>query len=368
LKVAIVKGKELKKYDFGPGHPFRGDRFEDFFSFFEKKIALDGRFEIVANNNLASDSDLRLWHTTQYIDAMGKASCGIEVSDLFRFLSGDNLNPQTRRFPLGIESAARVIVASSILACDLVLEGSFEKAISIGGGLHHATSDSAAGFCVFNDIAVATRHLQKEYDLEKIAIIDVDGHHGDGTQRILYEEPLLKISFHRYGQRFYPGSGKVDEIGEGSGKGYSVNVPLPIGTSHQAFLYAFDEIVPPLIRKYEPEILLNQFGVDGHYEDPLVGLGLTTETFREISFKMHELAHENSEGRYLIFGGGGYEPLNVARCWAIMFTTVSGIQPMNKKEYENLFDAELRIEDYTFDIVKETVEEVKELIFPFHKL
>jgi acetoin utilization protein AcuC len=268
----------------------------------------------------------------------------------------------------GIYEAACSVVGGSISAADSIMSGEFLHSFNPGGGLHHASSNRAAGFCVFNDIAVSVRRLQKKYNLERIAIIDIDGHHGDGTQEIFYEEPLLKISFHRYGQRFFPGTGNINEIGKGPGKGYSINIPLPLGTGHESFLFALNEIVTPLIRKYKPEILLNQFGVDGHFEDPLVGLSLTTETYREIALKMHDLAHENSEGKFLIFGGGGYKPMNVAKCWAIMFITISDIKPKNEKEYDKLRDTVIEKGNNTFSIVRNTVEEIKNLIFPFHNI
>ena len=134
MKVGIIQSKHLKNYDFGPGHPFRGDRFKTFFSFFNTKFSKSNKFKILLNEKLASNSDLELWHTKDYIRAMKRASSGAEVADLFRYISSDNLNPHTRRFPVGIEPAARVIVKNSMLACELVLEGKFEKVVSIGGG------------------------------------------------------------------------------------------------------------------------------------------------------------------------------------------------------------------------------------------
>jgi len=142
---------------------------------------------------------------------------------------------------------------------------------------------------------------------------------------------------------------------------------LPPGTDDDAYLYAFDEVVPPLIRSYRPQILLNQFGVDGHYQDPLVGLSLTTRTFGAVASTMHALAHELCEGRYLLFGGGGYEPENTARCWALVFLTVAGAVP--EGELEKLSDGVQPPKDRAVEeAVKKTVEEVKKAIFPYHKI
>ena len=253
------------------------------------------------------------------------------------------------------------------------MNGEVEHAFNVGGGFHHAREGSAAGFCVFNDVVIAARYLQKKHGVKKIAIIDVDGHHGDGTQIAFYNEPILTISLHRYGGGFlggfYPGTGTVDEIGGGKGKGYSVNVPLPMGTFDEAYQEAFREIVPPLIEKYQPEVLLNQFGVDTHFQDPLVGLSLTTKSYLEVSSALHKLAHEFSDGRYLIFGGGGYEPSNVARCWALIFMTIAGVKPKNDEAYRRLLDPDLKMQNpQIHKQVQEVIKDVKRTVFPLHGL
>ncbi|MEM2422709.1 MAG: acetoin utilization protein AcuC, partial [Candidatus Bathyarchaeia archaeon] len=267
----------------------------------------------------------------------------------------------------GIYEAACLRVGGTLLGADLLMNNEVSHAFNPGGGFHHAKSNKAAGFCVFNDVAIAVKYLQKKYNIEKIAVIDIDGHHGDGTQEILYKEPILKISFHRYDdwpQPFYPGTGRIEEIGEDDGLGFSVNVPLPIGTGDEDYLYAFNEIVPPLIENYKPEIIIHQFGVDAHYQDPLVHLGLTTKAYKELSEVTHYLAHKFSNGKYLILGGGGYEPKNVARCWAIMFITISEVKIKDLESYNKLFDIPRNKERKPK--VKEVVEKVKKIIFPLH--
>jgi len=351
--TAFIYKDDYLNYQFGLGHPFKPIR---------EKYTLDkvrqlGIFNLNAElyePSPASEEDLLLVHSKEFVDYVKKMS---ELGEGY-LDCGDT--PATK----GIYEAACSVVGGSICGADLIMEGKVSHAFNPGGGLHHAKRESAAGFCVFNDIAITARHLKKKYGVEKIAIVDVDGHHGDGTQEILYDEPILKISLHHFG--IFPGTGDIDELGSGKGKGYSVNIPLPEGTYDEPYLYAFDEVVVPLIEAYEPEILLNQFGVDGHYQDPLVGLNLTTNAYLEISAKMHELAHKIPGGKYLIFGGGGYKPSNVSRCWAIMFATISGF-PRNK--LEELFDRDQpKKDEQVFDIVKQTVDRVKKTIFPFHGL
>lgn len=351
--TAFIYSNDYLNYQFGPNHPFTPirerytlDKIKEF-GIFEGKAKL-------YEPKLASEEDLYLVHSKEYVEfvrEMSKAGGGyLDYGD----------TPATK----GIFEASCSVVGGSILGAELIMKGEVSHAFNPGGGMHHAKRELAAGFCVFNDIAIAVRYLQKKYGLKKIAIVDIDGHHGDGTQEIFYGEPILTISFHRIG--IYPGTGYADEIGEGEGLGYSVNIPLPGGTHDEAYLYAFNEIVPPLIKSYEPEILISQFGVDGHYQDPLVGLGLTTKAYEEIAFKMHGLAHEETGGRYLIVGGGGYNPANVARCWTIMFATIS---EFSTKEIEGLHDrGQPRKNEHVSMKVKETVEKVKRNIFLYHSL
>jgi acetoin utilization protein AcuC len=264
------------------------------------------------------------------------------------------------------EGACRV-VGGSILAAKLVMNGDANHAFNPGGGLHHAKSENAAGFCVFNDIAIIIRYLQQNHGIKKIAVVDIDGHHGDGTQEILYHEPILKISSHRIG--IFPGTGYIGELGEGKGKGYSVNIPLLPGTGDEAYLHTLREVIQPLLESYRPEVLINQYGVDGHYQDPLVGLALTTRSYEEVAKTMHSIAHNLCDGRLLVVGGGGYNVRNTARCWAIMFVTIcEHLSKKHLERYRSLFDV-TRLEDtQIFEKTKEIVKDVRRKIFPIHGL
>lgn len=360
-RTAFLYDDDYLGYNFGSSHPLRPERCRDTFELLQKLGIFDEIVKHYAPGH-ASEEDLKLVHSEEYI-RMVKTKCEEGKGYL------DYGDTPARR---GVYEASCAIVGGSILGADLIMRGEVEHAFNVGGGLHHARRSSAAGFCVFNDVAVAARHLQRRYCLKRIAIVDIDGHHGDGTQSIFYREPILTISLHRYGGdflgRFYPGTGSVDEIGEGYGKGYSVNVPLPAGTFDEAFLEAFNEIVPPLLEKYRPEILLNQFGVDTHYQDPLVGLSLTTKSYLEVSSTLHHLAHRVSGGKYLIFGGGGYKPGNVSRCWALMLMTVAGVTP-EVNLYKKLLDKDTAAQNQTVRTkVRESIRQVKEAVFPLHGL
>ena len=218
----------------------------------------------------------------------------------------------------GVWQRARVAVGGTLACVDAIATAGAVHAFNPGGGLHHAHRDRASGFCPLNDVVIAVRHAQRRYGWRRIAIIDVDGHHGDGTQELLYGEDVLTVSLHRYDGRFFPGSGHYDELGWGPGLGSKVNVPLPRGTSDAAYRHVFDTLVPPLIQAYCPQAIILQFGVDGHYRDAMVRLGLTLRTFAHIARSVHDLAHRLCDGRLVVVGGGGYNPTVVARCWATL--------------------------------------------------
>jgi acetoin utilization protein AcuC len=287
----------------------------------------------VVEPEVADENRLSLVHSREYIDFVRKKS-----EEGRGFLDyGD-----TPAYP-GVFKRATASAGGSVKAAELIGKGECSHVFNPGGGLHHARFDSAGGFCVFNDVALAVRVLTSEFGFGRVAVIDIDGHHADGTQEYFFDEQILTISLHRFDPLFYPGSGSVDELGRGEGYGYTVNLPLPARTSGDLFLEAFESIVPPVIRWYRPEVILLQCGVDGHYQDPLVRMYLTTHTYETIARSMHDIAHEESEGKLLLMGGGGYSPENVARCWAIMFATITGGVGEDKKSiYDSIHDGEIR--------------------------
>jgi acetoin utilization protein AcuC len=355
--TAFLYSDAYLAYQFGAGHPFQPIREKYTFDLLQELHVFNGHAQHLEPPPAAPD-DLLPVHTREYV-AYVQRMCAEGRGYLD---SGDT--PATK----GLYEGALSVVGGSLYGAQLVLDGVVDHAFNPGGGLHHAKADRAAGFCVFNDIAVAIRFLQKRYGLKRIVVIDIDGHHGDGTQALFYDEPILTISTHRTG--IFPGTGFVDDIGVGAGTGYSVNLPLPEGTFHEAYLHAFTEIIPPLVEAYDPEFIITQFGVDGHYLDPLVGLALTTRTYEDVSRIIHELSHRFAGGKLLVVGGGGYTVPAVARCWAIMFTTLSHALPAASAEgYAQLFDREFPFQDQeVLDRVEDTVQRLKERVFPLHGL
>jgi len=357
MKTKILYSDELGNYDFGPGHPFRSDRFTSFLKLYEEKLGRNKDFELVKNNEAASDEELELWHTKDYIQAIKAASTGVTIPNLFRFISQDNVNPLTREFPKSIEKAARVIVKNSMLALDLVQGKRIERAVNIGGGLHHARSSYGEGFCVYNDVVVAARYAIKKYNLERILILDTDAHAGNGTCEAFYSDPrVLFIDLHQRG--IYPGTGYVDEIGEGKGKGFTVNVPLAAGTSDESYEVIFDEIILPLAEEYRPEIVVRYGGSDPHPRDGITSLGLHLSGFKMIAEKVREIS-KLCENRSLDLICSGYKPDVLAKVWLALIASLSGVQLELEEEELAVKSDEMLTE------TKDVIRKVKENLGPY---
>ncbi|MEM3271479.1 MAG: acetoin utilization protein AcuC, partial [Metallosphaera sp.] len=301
-KTVFVWDDKYLDYSFPGDHPFKSLRESKAKKYMEER----GFFHQmeVRRPDPPDENVLYSLHSRDYVEFVKLKS--IEGEGLLDY--GD-----TPAFK-GVFESSLIRVMGSVTGIRLLSQG-YEHAINIGGGLHHAQRSSASGFCVFNDVALAAKEGEKFF--KRIAIVDVDGHHGDGTQALLYDDPnVLKVSLHMYHKGFFPGTGEVYEDGIGAGKGLTVNVPLPPGTGDDAYLYAFDEVVMPLLNRFGPEVIIIQEGGDSHFDDPLVELKLSTRGYLSIIRRIHNLAHERSS-KILLLGGGGYNYDATARIWTV---------------------------------------------------
>lgn len=171
---------------------------------------------------------------------------------------------------------------------------------------HHALSDRAMGFCLFNTMAIGAEHLKHVHGAKRVLIVDWDVHHGNGTQAVFYDDPtVLFISTHQY--PFYPGTGAVTEVGVGVGVGFTINVPLPAGCADAEYLQVFQDVVTPAAEKFQPEWILVSAGFDPHQRDPLAGMNLTEAAFGAMASSLIALAERFSEGRIAFLLEGGYD-------------------------------------------------------------
>ncbi|MEZ0345010.1 MAG: acetoin utilization protein AcuC [Infirmifilum sp.] len=258
-----------------------------------------------------AEEDLLLAHTPEYVEFVKRKSQ--EGKGLLDY--GD-----TPAYPHVFEDAVKTVSATLTLTKKLAPKGGV--AFNPNGGFHHARRSAAGGFCVFNDLALAALWLKKN-GVRKIAIVDIDAHHGDGTQQILYREDILKISIHGYGYGFYPGTGWIDEIGEGQGYCRNVNIPLPLGSGDDVFTVALEEVISPVLKKYNPDFLIIQGGVDAHAGDPIAELRFSEASYLRFSLLIQRFVALGKP--VLVAGGGGYLPETVARIWALMLAVLIGL-------------------------------------------
>ena len=318
---ALIYSDSYQDYSFSPWHPMKPVRL----MLSAELMRSYGLFERdnleVIEPRLATDAELGLVHDPEYI-AKVKALSKPGVSEIGagRWGLGTGDNPV---FPK-MHEAAGTIAGASLLGAEKIMSGKLDHAFNIAGGLHHAHAARASGFCVYNDVAIAIAWLRRERGA-RVVYIDIDAHHGDGVQEAFYGDPeVMTISFHESGRSLFPGTGFTDETGLGDAEGTSVNLPLAPFTTDEIFLEAFEELVPPLVRAFGPDIIVTQNGCDGHWDDPLTHLSLTLTGFKAIWARMHVLAHEVTGGRWLGSGGGGYQAYTVVpRAWTLLMAEMA---------------------------------------------
>ena len=318
--AAVVHDDSFTSYDFGPEHPMAPVRVDLTVRLARELGVLGGPALPVIGSETASDDLVATVHSGELIEAVQRVSADPTRAET-RFGLGTPDNPVFA----GMHDASAHVVGASVEAARRVWHGELEHAVNVSGGLHHAMPGLASGFCVYNDAAVAVRWLL-DHGAERVAYVDVDVHHGDGVERVFWDDPrVLTISLHETGQMLFPGTGFPQDLGGPEAMGSAVNVALPPGTSDGGWLRAFHAVVPPLLREFAPQVLVTQHGCDSHVEDPLAHLALTVDGQRASYLALHELAHEVAGGRWLALGGGGYEVVGVVpRSWTHLMAIASG--------------------------------------------
>ena len=279
----------------------------------------------------------------------------------------------------GVWEAAQLVAAGSLLAADLVMRGEAERVFHFAGGLHHAMRERASGFCYVNDAVLAILRL-RERGL-RVAYVDIDAHHGDGVQYAFYGDPnVLTISTHERGERLFPGTGFVHEKGEGDAAGFSVNLPLEAYTDTEVYLPAFEAVVPPLLERFKPDVIVAQLGIDSHRTDPLTHLALDVQGFARALQRIVPLAP-----RLIALGGGGYDLRNVARAWTVAWAVLNRVElparlpeafEEDARRYgftsRDLWDAPATLPEEIGRAVREYADRqvgaVQTTIFPYHRL
>ena len=304
--MLLVFGPRSTDYDFGPDHVLTPRRFGPGIDLLRAVGAEPGLAP-----DPAPDADLRLCHVQEYIevvrrfsvDPFGPMEAGIGWGD----------NPPFA----DMHEASAAVAGGSMRAMEAILDGRVEHAFHPGGGLHHAMRARASGFCIYNDPALAIARARR--DGLRVMYIDLDVHHGDGVQALFWEDPgVLTFSIHESGRYLFPGTGDVDEVGEGASAGTVVNVPLPPYTGEAAWYPIVESYLPALAAAFGPDLIVSQHGADSHGWDPLAHLHVTTTAHGKAARLIDALAHQFGGGRWLATGGGGYDAYRVVpRTWAL---------------------------------------------------
>lgn len=373
-QAILIYSPKFSTYQLSPTHPLKPERLARTFDLIEAYGMLDQPECDWREPEEATEEQLLLIHSPQYLKVVRACGQGLQPPDAYRFGLGTSDNPIFK----GMYQASALCAGGSILAADLVASGKAKAAFNIGGGLHHAHPDQASGFCIFNDPAIAIAHLLRQSGNGcKIAYIDIDAHHGDGVQEAFYDRSeVLTISVHQSGRFLFPGTGEVTEMGVGEGEGYSVNLPLAPFTDDETYLWAFQEVVPPLIEAFSPDFVVSQLGADAHYSDPLTNLSLTTRGYIQAVAMIGDLAPG-----WVAVGGGGYNLDVVPRAWTLAYALMADQSLPNELpadqtayyEEPSLHDPEGAGGNVTSvngmrSFAEASVEEIKRVIFPYHGL
>lgn len=316
--VTLVYGEALMKHQLSDEHPLQPIRVKLAVELIRSTGLIEYSHQLPPR--AATIKELELVHSPEYVELVKNLSdpqqrqhVSPHEIEAAGFASADN--------PISdlMHEGTSLVVGASLVAAQTIESGAAVHAFSPSGGLHHAHRDRASGFCTYNDAAIACQWLKERG--HRVAYVDVDVHHGDGVEGIFQSDPdVLTISLHESGQWLFPGTGFPQDCGVGRGRGSKANLPFVPFTWDEPWLMAFDKVVPALLRKFKPTVLVTQDGCDTHYLDPLAHLAATTRIWPHIGRTFHELAHELCEGRWLALGGGGYAIREVVpRAWTLLF-------------------------------------------------
>ncbi len=299
-----------------PGHPESSQRLKRIMEHLGESGMLQRLRPLVARD--ATLEEISLIHLPSYVSRVRETAAS----------GGGWLDADTyvgeRSFAAAVRAAGGVLRLVDAVLCGEVDSG-FALVRPPG---HHALPERGMGFCLFNNVAIAARHALQKRDLERVLIVDFDLHHGNGTQAAFYDDPrVLYFSTHQY--PYYPGSGHWQEAGTGAGQGYTVNVPLPAGVGDCGYGQVFDEILLPVARRFQPQLILVSAGYDAHWSDPLGMMLLSVSGYAQLVSTLTSLAKECCKGRLAFALEGGYDPRALALGVEATFAVLLGDEKVN---------------------------------------
>lgn len=373
----FIHAPELDAFPYPESCPFKTCRAGEVYQKLSSMGLLTGTDKSVVPPEQATFEQLLKYHTKPYLDAMQQADSGEYEMGMLAMNLGTGDCPVFH----GMYEYATWAVGATITGARHILDGTAKIAFNPSGGYHHAFSNMAGGFCYINDVALGCMELADAG--KKVLFLDIDVHHCDGVQAAFYDRSdVMTISLHQDGRTLFPGTGFTDEIGTGDGEGYCVNLPLPPGMYDELYLKAFREGVLPLIHAYGPDVIVLEAGADTLKGDPLAGFSLTNNVHVEVINQLLAFGKP-----ILATGGGGYNVENTVRTWALVWTALCGEQRdddmmagmggvmLENTEWANgqglrdrvLFPSEQQ-KEMVNPVVKNVIQQVKELVFPIHRL
>ena len=313
-KLAFIYTPEIERLSYPADCPFKTQRAGQTRQRLLSFGLLGSEHQVEMPPRMADLTDLRRFHTDRYLEELQRAAAGdLTVDGLHMGIGGPDTPVFKNLFEYGSWACG-----AAMTAADLLLAGKADIAFNLLGGFHHAMAGKAGGFCYLNDVVLACMCLAAAG--KRVACLDVDAHHGDGTQAAFYHRnDVLTISLHESGETLFPWGGFENEIGEGPGLGYNVNVSLPAGTYDDAFLMAFDRVAVPVLDAYNPDVIVVELGMDALAGDPLTHLCLTNNALMDALGRLLRM-----DKPLLISGGGGYHVEHTVRGWASAWRTCCG--------------------------------------------
>ena len=318
--AVFIYSEQLLGYKFSDQHPFNQLRVKLTYDLLDELGAIDP--ETIVQPRMATEDELLLNHDEHYIAAIKQASENKLSNDqAYKYGIGTEDTPMFS----GMHEASSLLVGGTLTAVDQVMQGKANHALHLGGGLHHGFRGKASGFCIYNDSAVAIKYIQEKYGA-RVLYVDTDAHHGDGVQMSFYSDPTAcTFSIHETGRYLFPGTGNVNEWGDGKGYGYSFNLPLDAFTEDASFIESYTTAFREITEHFKPDVILTQNGADAHFLDPLTHLSVTMDTYSIIPKLAHDLAHEYCGGKWIAVGGGGYDIWRVVpRAWSLIWLEMIG--------------------------------------------
>ncbi len=314
MKKLLVYSPKYRTFSYGTSHPLRTTRLHLTIKLMEFYGLLEGPEIEVVKPLPAQERDILKVHSQEYIEALKRANDGEFFEGALTYGLGFSDNPVFE----DLFEWSMLVVGGTLKATRAVTEGEASLSFHFGGGFHHAHRSRASGFCYLNDASIA---ITEQADVgKKVLYLDVDAHHGDGVQGTFYgSDRVLTVSIHETPDHLFPGTGYVNELGEGDGLGFAINIPLYPGTTDTVHRDAFEAVVPPLLESFGPDLVLLQLGVDSMSRDPLAHLMLTTASLEHSLKRIKELY----SGDLVALGGGGYDMDTVARSWALAWSILT---------------------------------------------